>query len=77
MLAGIDDADIGSKCLEYYEKSLDPQAQLGHGMGSRVRSSTSNARAQRDERLLNSHRPGTETTSHSNVAMLRSIVGLH
>eukprot|EP01052_Picozoa_sp_SAG31_P005210 SAG31_NODE_225_length_19846_cov_19.057983_20_plen_79_part_00 len=46
---------------KYYEKPLDKQVHLGHAMGSHEHSSIYSTREWRDQKLLNSHRLGTET----------------
>ena len=51
--------EVGTS-TDLYEKSLDIQVHLGHGMGPREHSNTASALPRRDQGLLNSHRPGTK-----------------
>eukprot|EP01052_Picozoa_sp_SAG31_P003609 SAG31_NODE_141_length_22675_cov_48.948879_8_plen_251_part_00 len=49
--------EVGTS-TDLYEKSLDTQVHLGHGMGPREHGNTSSALPRRDQGLLRTHRPG-------------------
>ena len=49
--------EVGTS-TDLYEKSLDIQVHLGHGMGPREHSNTASALPRRDQGLLRTHRPG-------------------
>ena len=49
--------EVGTS-TDLYEKSLDTQVHLGHGMGPHEHSTTASALPWRDQGLLRTHRPG-------------------